>query len=61
MIFNYIHVSTVSQNIERQLKEVHCDREFIDRAAGKDTNRSELNNLYSDGIYLTHASCLTPS
>lgn len=45
MIFNYIRVSTVSQNTDRQLRGIHCDREFTEYASGKDTTRPELNNL----------------
>ena len=26
MIFNYIRVSTIEQNTERQLKDIACDR-----------------------------------
>jgi len=45
MIFNYIRVSTVQQNTERQLKNIECDREFIEKVSGKDTNREELQKL----------------
>jgi len=45
MIFNYIRVSTVQQNTERQLKGIECDREFIEKVSGKDTNREELQKL----------------
>lgn len=45
MIFNYIRVSTLQQNTERQLKDIPCDREFVEHASGKDTNRPELQNL----------------
>ncbi len=34
MIFNYVRVSTLSQNTERQLKDVPCDREFKEHASG---------------------------
>ncbi len=45
MIFNYVRVSTLSQNTERQLKDVPCDREFKEHASGKDTNRPQLQLL----------------
>ncbi len=45
MIFNYVRVSTVSQNTERQLKDVSCDREFIEHASGKNTDRRQLQLL----------------
>jgi len=48
MIFNYIRVSTAIQNTERQLYNIPCDREYIDKASGKDTNRPELNALISN-------------
>ena len=37
MIFNYIRVSTVMQNTERQLKDVPCDRIYEEKISGKDT------------------------
>ena len=45
MIFNYIRVSTIQQNTDRQLVNVECDREFIEKVSGKDTNREELQKL----------------
>jgi len=42
---NYIRVSTTSQNTERQLLGVPCDKEFVDKCSGKDTNRPELNQM----------------
>jgi DNA invertase Pin-like site-specific DNA recombinase len=45
MIFNYIRVSTVQQNTERQLLGVACDREFVEKVSGKDANREELQKL----------------
>ena len=45
MIFNYLRVSTLDQNTERQLRDVKCDREFIEYASGKDVNRPELQKL----------------
>ena len=45
MIFNYKRVSTTEQNTERQLIGVDCDREFIETASGKDTNRIQLQAL----------------
>jgi hypothetical protein len=31
MIFNYIRVSTAIQNTERQLRDVPCDREYVEK------------------------------
>ena len=38
----YVRVSTVDQNTERQLDGIECDKVFTDNAAGKDTNRPQL-------------------
>jgi DNA invertase Pin-like site-specific DNA recombinase len=38
----YIRVSTVEQNIARQLDGVHLDKTFTDRASGKSTDRPQL-------------------
>lgn len=48
MIFNYIRVSTIDQNTARQLVGVPCDREYIDKASGKDVNRPELQNMLNN-------------
>ncbi|ELB2132014.1 recombinase family protein [Vibrio parahaemolyticus] len=45
LIFNYLRVSTKIQNTERQLNNVPCDRLFIDKASGKNTQRPELEAL----------------
>lgn len=45
MIFNYIRVSTVSQNTDRQLREVSCDREYLEKVSGKTANRPQLKAL----------------
>lgn len=42
MIFNYLRVSTVLQNTERQLLNVPCDRIYEDKLSGKDTNRPQF-------------------
>jgi DNA invertase Pin-like site-specific DNA recombinase len=41
----YIRVSTVEQNIERQLKDVQLDKRFTDKCSGKDTERPALKQL----------------
>ncbi len=38
----YIRVSSVDQNIERQLKGIECHKMFTDKASGKDVNRPQL-------------------
>ncbi|ELB2105353.1 recombinase family protein [Vibrio parahaemolyticus] len=45
LTFNYLRVSTKIQNTERQLDNVPCDRIFIDKASGKNTQRPELEAL----------------
>ena len=45
MIFNYIRVSTALQNTDRQLAGVACDREYMDKLSGKDTNRPQLQAM----------------
>ena len=47
LTFNYLRVSSVLQNTERQLLNVPCDREFIDKASGKDTNRPAFKEMMS--------------
>ena len=38
-VINYLRVSSVSQNTDRQLVGIKCDKEFVDKCSGKDTNR----------------------
>ncbi|MDT4991131.1 MAG: hypothetical protein QOH97_1023 [Actinoplanes sp.] len=45
MRVGYIRVSTVEQNIVRQLDGVDIGRVFTDRASGKDTARPKLDEL----------------
>ena len=45
MKFCYKRVSTFDQKTDRQLHGMHFDREFIEKASAKDTNRPELNCL----------------
>jgi len=42
MIFNYLRISTASQNTERQLINIDCDRTFKDVASGKNRSRPQL-------------------
>ena len=59
MIFNYLRVSTVVQNTERQLQDVPCDRLYEDKLSGKDTNRPEfqtmMNNLRFGDVINVHS------
>ena len=48
MIFNYIRVSTIEQNTERQLRDVVCDRVYEEKISGKDTNRPQLQAMLSN-------------
>ena len=41
----YVRVSSLGQNVERQLEQVAVDRVFTDKASGKDTHRPELERL----------------
>jgi DNA invertase Pin-like site-specific DNA recombinase len=59
MIFNYLRVSTILQNTERQLVDVVCDRLYEDKLSGKDTNRPQfqlmMNNLRSGDVINVHS------
>ena len=59
MIFNYLRVSTVLQNTERQLLNIPCDREYIDKASGKDLHRTQfklmMENLREGDIINVHS------
>ena len=59
MIFNYIRVSTILQNTERQLLDVPCNRVYEDKLSGKDTNRPQfqlmMSNLRSDDVVNVHS------
>lgn len=58
MIFNYIRVSTTDQNTERQLLDIPCDRAYIEKISGKNTDRPELQamllNICSGDILNIH-------
>lgn len=48
MIIGYARVSTVDQNLDRQiasLKEYGCEKIFADKATGKNFNRPEFNTM----------------
>lgn len=59
MIFNYLRVSTVLQNTERQLLNVSCDRIYEDKLSGKDTNRPQfklmMDNLREGDVINVHS------
>ncbi|MDR1694842.1 MAG: recombinase family protein [Lactobacillaceae bacterium] len=59
MRFNYIRVSTQLQNTDRQLLNIECDREYIDKLSGKDTNRPQLqamlDNLRNGDLIQVHS------
>ena len=48
MIFNYIRVSGILQNTERQLPSVECDRTYLDKLSGKDTHRPQFQLMMSN-------------
>ena len=58
MIFNYIRVSTEKQNTDRQLLNIPCDREYIEKISGKDRNRPQLEamlgNIRKDDLINVH-------
>ena len=43
----YVRVSSVDQNIGRQLEGVEVDRVFIDKASGKNTARPKFQEMLS--------------
>jgi len=43
--FCYKRVSTTDQNLDRQLVEVACDREYVEKVSAKDTNRPQLQAM----------------
>lgn len=45
MKVGYIRVSTVDQNIERQLDGIQLDKKFIDKCSGKDLNRPQFISM----------------
>lgn len=48
MIIGYARVSTLEQNIERQevaLEKLGCERVFIDKMSGKNTDRPQFNTM----------------
>jgi len=59
MIFNYLRVSTILQNTERQLVDVVCDRLYEDKLSGKDTNRPQfqlmMSNLRAGDVINVHS------
>ena len=44
-LIGYIRVSSIDQNIDRQLEGIHTDKKFIDMVSGKNTDRPELQEL----------------
>lgn len=45
MIFSYKRVSTANQSVDRQLRGIKIDREYIDVMSGKNTDRPQLQAL----------------
>ena len=41
----YVRVSSVDQNIGRQLEGIEVDRAFIDKASGKNTARPKFQEM----------------
>lgn len=69
MLVGYSRVSTVEQNEARQLeklKELGCEKIYIDKCSGKNTNRPEFNKMMDyvregDIVYVTEWSRLSRS
>jgi DNA invertase Pin-like site-specific DNA recombinase len=55
----YIRVSSLDQNLERQLDGIHLDKVFTDKASAKDTNRPQLqaalNHVRSGDTLIVHS------
>ncbi|TKB23188.1 recombinase family protein [Desulfopila sp. IMCC35006] len=55
----YTRVSSISQNTERQLADIHLDKTFEDKISAKDTNRKGLNEcleyLREDDVLHVHS------
>lgn len=50
MYIGYARVSTLNQNIERQIKQLEaygCEKIYIDKSSGKDLNRTEYKKMKS--------------
>ena len=45
MLFHYARVSTTDQNLDRQVREVKCDRLYCDKQSGKNVNREQLQAM----------------
>ena len=45
MQFCYKRVSTVNQNLDRQLQGLRCDREYLEKVSAKDMDRPALRAL----------------
>lgn len=45
MHFCYKRVSTTDQNLDRQLVDLKCDREYVEKVSAKDTNRPQLQAM----------------
>jgi DNA invertase Pin-like site-specific DNA recombinase len=43
----YARVSTLDQNPDRQLENIHLDKLFIDKASGKDIKRPQFESMMS--------------
>lgn len=69
MIFGYARVSTLDQNLDRQMDQLfqeNCDRIFSDKLSGKNTERPELEKLLDqirpgDVIIVTELSRISRS
>jgi len=48
MIFNYIRVSTVQQNTDRQLLGIECDRIYEEKVSAKNANRPQLQAMLTN-------------
>ena len=69
MLIGYARVSTVEQHEERQLqalKDVGCERTYLDKLSGKNTERPQLKQMIDfaregDTVYVSEFSRLARS
>ena len=59
----YLRVSTLLQNEERQLSGIELDKEFVEKASARDTNRPVLKTMLDfiregDEVYIHDISRL---
>ena len=59
MLFHYARVSSIDQNLDRQIQEVKCDRLYCDKQSGKNVNREQLQAMLSNIREGDEITCLS--